>query len=52
MEYLAIGILITFGTWLGGKFVDVIEPKQEVIEVRHEVLQCVLVETTEEDIDI
>ena len=52
MEYIAIGILITLGTWLGGKVVDVIEPKQEVVEVRHEVMQCVLVETTEEDIDI
>ena len=49
MEYIAIGILITLGTWFGGKLVDELEPKKEMVEVRHEVLQCVLVETTEED---
>ena len=52
MEYIAIGILITFGTWFGGKLVAELEPEKETVEVRHEILQCVLVETTEEDIDI
>ena len=52
MEYIAIGILITLGTWLGGKVVDVIEPKKEIVEVRQEVLQCVVVETESEEIGI
>lgn len=48
MEYVAIGILITLGAWLGGKVVDVIEPKKEIVEVRQEVMQCVVVDTEEE----
>ena len=52
MEYLAIGILISLGTWFGGKVVDVIEPKKEMVEVRQEVLQCVVVDTEQEEIEI
>jgi hypothetical protein len=52
MEYIAIGILITLGTWFGGKVVDVMEPKKEIVEVRQEVLQCVVVETESEEIGI
>ena len=49
MEYILIGVLITLGSWMGGKFTDAIdnEPKETV--VKETTLQCVLVEAPEEE---
>jgi hypothetical protein len=48
MEYILIGVLITFGSWVGTKIVDIIEPK-ETIEIREEHLQCVIVVEEEDE---
>jgi hypothetical protein len=50
VEYILIGVLITFGSWLGGEMIEKID-KKEMVPPRQEVLQCVIVEPEEEDVE-
>lgn len=47
MEYILIGVLITFGSWLGGEMIEKFN-KKEMVPARQEVLQCVIAEPEKE----